>query len=95
MIFRGIPVSIILCFVVFVFIEIAKRYWIKDEELYDWIPVVLVGIGLIYGSIGAWVFNLDFATTFADILILLAPGGLFKFLKVIAPNVITKFERNE
>lgn len=94
MIFRGIPISIILCFVLFVLIEIAKRYWIKDEELYDYIPAVLVAVGLIYSSIGAW-NGLDFATTFTDILIFLAPGGLFKFLKVIAPNVVNTLERNQ
>lgn len=95
MIFRGIPISIILCFILLVLIEIAKRFWIKDEKLYDWIPVILVGFGLIYASIGAGIFNLNFATVFADILILLASGGLFKFIKVIAPNMIDGFERNK
>lgn len=95
MIIRGIPVAILLSFVVLVFIEIAKRYWIKDEANYDFIPYILVGIALIFGSVGAWVYDLDFITSFTDVLVLLASGGIFKFIKLIAPDLVDVFERNE
>ena len=92
MIIKGIPLLILLVFIIFVGLELFKRY-ITNKEWHDFIPAILVFFALLYGSVCAWGFNLDFNTSFQEALILLAPAGLFKFLQLIAPKVMSGFER--
>ncbi|GAG74546.1 unnamed protein product [marine sediment metagenome] len=92
MIIRGIPLLILLVFIIFILLELSKRY-IPNKEWHDFIPAILVFFALLYGSVCAYYFNLDFGTSFQEALTLLAPAGLFKFLQLIAPSFMSEFER--
>ena len=92
-VFRGIPIAVIVCFLYLVGMELAKRY-IPNKEWHDFIDYITMGIGLGYGCVAAWFFNINFYSSIQIILGILASDNIFKIINGLVPKRVDGFERN-
>lgn len=89
---RGIPVAIILCFLYFLFLELAKRF-IPNKKWHDFIQYITYGLALLYSSIGSIFFGIDFYNALQVIFGLLASDSIFSLINKLIPKAVDRFER--
>lgn len=89
---KGIPIALILCFLYFFFLELAKRF-IKNKVWHDFIQYITYGLALLYASFGAVFFDIDFYNGLQIVLGLLASDSIFSLINKLIPVAVDRFER--